>query len=59
MGDRLLTIPEVAERWTCSSRFVWTLTASGALPVVRLGRLVRVRLRDLEAFEDARLEGSP
>jgi excisionase family DNA binding protein len=57
MAERLLTVPELAERWRCSPRFVWSLTATGALPVIRLGRLVRVRVRDLEAFEAARLEG--
>jgi len=57
MAERLLTVPELAERWRCSPRFVWSLTATGALPVIRLGRLVRIDARTVAAYEAARAEG--
>lgn len=53
-----LTVPQVAERWRCSPRYIWSLTASGALPTLRLGRLVRLRLSDVEAYETAHLDGA-
>lgn len=56
--DQLLTVPQIAERWSCSERYVWSKTASGELPVIRLGRLVRVRAEDLQRFEAARLDGA-
>ena len=52
-----LTIPQVAERWHCSPRYVWSLTASKALPCLYLGRLVRIRESDLERYEADRIEG--
>ena len=47
---RLFTIEEVAETLNVSSRTVRRLIESGALPVHRLGRLVRIADGDLVTF---------
>lgn len=49
---KLLTIHDVAERWSCSARTVQKKIATGELPAVHLGpKLVRIRPEDVEAFE--------
>ena len=48
--SKLLTIDEVAEVFNSSSRTVRRLIESGALPVHRLGRLVRISEADLAVF---------
>jgi excisionase family DNA binding protein len=47
---RLRTIDEAAELLNVSSRTVRRLIESGALPVHRLGRLIRIADGDLAAF---------
>jgi excisionase family DNA binding protein len=47
---KLFTIEEVAETLNVSSRTVRRLIESGALPVHRLGRLVRIADGDLVTF---------
>jgi excisionase family DNA binding protein len=51
-GDsgRLLRIEAVAERLSVSRSMAWKLVDSGALRSVRIGRAVRVRPADLEAY---------
>jgi excisionase family DNA binding protein len=44
---RLLTVEQVAERLQISERSVWRWITEDVLPVVRLGRAVRVRPADL------------
>ena len=46
----LLTVKQVARRLNLSQRTVRRLIATGVLPVVRIGRLVRIRPMDLEAI---------
>jgi len=53
----LMTVPQVADHLGCSARYVWLLTARSELPVVRLGKLVRVQPEALAAFEAAHIEG--
>jgi excisionase family DNA binding protein len=48
--DRLLTLPDVVAYLQLSVRTIRRLIASERLAVVRLGRAIRVRPRDLEAF---------
>jgi excisionase family DNA binding protein len=48
--DDLLTPAEVAERWHVRRARIYALIQAGALPVVRLGRSVRVPQQALEAF---------
>ena len=45
--DRLLALPEVADRLACSRGLVRRLGARGVLPRVKLGRLVRYRASDV------------
>ncbi len=51
-GDsgRLLRIEQIAERLSVSRSMAWKLIDSGALRSVRIGRAVRVRPADLEAY---------
>jgi excisionase family DNA binding protein len=49
-ATKLFTIEEVAETLNVSSRTVRRLIESGALPVHRFGRLVRISGADLAAF---------
>jgi len=51
MPTQLLRVNEVAELLRISPRQVWKLRAMGRLPEpVRLGRSVRWRARELDAF---------
>ncbi len=55
---RLLRLHEVADRLSISTSMAWKLIAYGHLPSVRIGRAVRVRPTDLEAYlEGAAREG--
>jgi excisionase family DNA binding protein len=47
---KLRTIDETADRFNTSTRTVRRLIDSKALPVHRLGRLVRISDADIEAF---------
>lgn len=47
---RLLRIEDVADRLTVSRSMAWKLVAGGELRSVRIGRAVRVRPADLEAY---------
>jgi excisionase family DNA binding protein len=49
-GVRLLRVEQVADRLNVSRSFAWKLVAQGDLPSLRLGRAVRVRVSDLEAY---------
>jgi excisionase family DNA binding protein len=40
--ERLLTVDQLAELWQISSRTIRRMIADGRLPVVRLGRAVRI-----------------
>jgi excisionase family DNA binding protein len=56
LSGRLLTLADVADELGVSRSTVKRWTASGALPVFRHGRVVRVREHDLRAFVAARVE---
>lgn len=47
---RLLRLDEVAERLSISKSMAWKLVAYGQLRSVKIGRAVRVRPADLEAY---------
>lgn len=53
LEDRLLTVPQVAERWSCSRQHVYNQLARGGLPSVTLGRSRRIRVTDVVAYENA------
>jgi excisionase family DNA binding protein len=53
VNERLLTVPEVAERVGLSERQVWRKIRAGVLPAVQLGgrgSAVRVPADELEAW---------
>ena len=50
----ILTRREAARFLSVSERQVWNLQNDGRLPHVRIGRSVRFRVSDLEAFIEAR-----
>lgn len=47
---RLLTTDEVADELVVSARTVRRIAATGAIPVVQVGRAVRFRPADIEAY---------
>ena len=52
-GDKLLlNAPEAARRLSISTRKLWSLTASGDLPHVRIGRRVLYRPSSLDKYLD-------
>ncbi len=52
-GSQLLTVDEVAQRLSVSVAYVRRcLVFERRIPVVKIGRLVRIDERDLEAFID-------
>ena len=58
-GERLLlTVEEAARRLGIGRSLAWRLVRSGELPSVRLGRLVRVPERNLQAWLDRRCQGA-
>ena len=51
MNGEVLTAAALATRWGCSTTLVYDLLNDGALHGFRLGKLWRVRLIDVEAYE--------
>jgi excisionase family DNA binding protein len=49
-AERLLRIEDIADRLAVSRSMAWKLIATGELRAVRIGRAVRVRPADLEAY---------
>jgi excisionase family DNA binding protein len=49
-GSHLLTPKHAAELLAISPRKLWSLTASGDVPCVRIGRSVRYDVADLAEF---------
>lgn len=54
--SNLLDASAVAERLGVSKSFAQKLLVRRGIPVVRVGRLTKVREQDLEAWIEARLE---
>ena len=52
-GRLLLSPREAAAKLSMSQRTLWTLTASGEIPRVKIGRLVRYDPRDLRRWIEA------
>jgi excisionase family DNA binding protein len=44
-GEELLTVQQVAENWQVWQRMIRRMIANGRLPVIRLGRAVRIPAR--------------
>jgi excisionase family DNA binding protein len=49
-ADELLTVEQVQELLKVGRTFAYSLIRSGELPSYRVGRLVRVRRRDMERW---------
>lgn len=59
-GNALLSIEELASLANASKTTLRRLVASGQLPAVKVGRLVRVRLADWRAYLEAhRMQSRP
>lgn len=56
MNNKLLKPHEVAERLNVSKPQVYLMLRNGEIPVVRIGRCVRVREIDLEEYIQRNLE---
>ena len=54
VGDRLLTVGEVAATMRVSNMTVYRLIKSGELPALRVGKNYRLRQSDVERFLDER-----
>jgi excisionase family DNA binding protein len=50
MGERLLKPADVAEILQVSKAYAYVLMNRGEIPLVRIGKIVRVRLEDLERY---------
>lgn len=61
MGEqtRHLTASEVSERLGIPEYSIYAMAREGELPCLRIGRRVRFRLKDLERWEESKVEGSP
>ena len=57
MGSQLLRVRDVQTRLALSRNTVYSLIASGNLPVVRIGGAIRVDEADLEAWLEANKAG--
>lgn len=52
----IMSVPQVAARWSVSAGEVLDLCVRGGLPHHRIGDLIRIRFRDIEAFEERQRE---
>ena len=52
MTEKPYTVALLAERWGCSTTFVYEQIKCGALPAFKLGaKLYRIRHQNVEAYE--------
>ena len=61
VGDRLLTVGEVAATMRVSNMTVYRLIKSGDLPALRVGKNYRIRESDVDVFlsdRSVRVEGA-
>ncbi|MGQ0670257.1 MAG: helix-turn-helix domain-containing protein [Actinomycetota bacterium] len=54
VGDRLLTVVEVAATMRVSNMTVYRLIKSGQLPAIRVGKNYRIRESDMNAYLSGR-----
>lgn len=57
-GERMLDAKDIARIWDCSLPRAYALMASGQLPVIRIGRSVRVPESKLREWIDAQVAAS-
>jgi excisionase family DNA binding protein len=59
LAPQLVTAKEAARLLAISERKLQYLTKAGAIPHVKIGRLVRYRPRDLATWTDSQVQGGP
>lgn len=57
--DQLVTVKQAAQLLSCSEAAVRKWIYQRRMPVVKVGRLTRLRLHDLEALVSSGLRGMP
>ena len=50
ISQRLVKVRAAADYLAISERKLWDLSRNGAIPIVKLGRMVRYDLADLDSF---------
>lgn len=55
--SELLTTRELAELWSCSTRHIERLKLENGLPFLKLGKSLRFRRSDIEAWLEAQQPG--
>jgi excisionase family DNA binding protein len=59
VGDRLLTVGEVAATMRVSNMTVYRLIKGGELPAIRVGKNYRIRESDMDGYlEQRQVEGA-
>ena len=54
--EKILTVRDLTKRWQCSRDFVCVNLRKGTIPQgMKIGKLRRWRLEDIEAFEQSKL----
>ncbi len=53
MNNSYLSPKEICARWGLHLETIRRLIRAGKLPAIHFGRLIRVRVADLEAFENS------
>lgn len=56
-GSVLLTVAEARDQLQIGETFICDQIAKGRLPVVRLGRAIRIRQSDLDNWVEGHVEG--
>jgi excisionase family DNA binding protein len=56
--ERLETVEQLADRWQVKRSWVYTKTASGQIPSVKIGKYRRIRPTAADAWLDAQREGA-
>lgn len=51
MTSKYMTVEQLAERWSVSQAHIRRLYLNGSLKTLRLGRVVRIPLKEIERLE--------
>lgn len=52
--DKLITVTELASRWGVSRQTVYRIVNDGELKIVRIRGQFRIRMKDVEEYEERR-----
>ncbi len=53
--EQLMTVDEVAEMWQVTPRYIRLLLQRKELPHIKLGKCVRIKRQDVEAYVNERI----